>query len=302
VIPYVDVAGYYSSGAINGVIDLSLVVSGCGVNHFNLGFIQSQGGVSGSTIQWAWGGYSGLSESTNDGWQYEGIKANILNVRDAGGDICASFGGAAGTAFWQTSTDVDILANTYSEIVNGYGLTRVDFDIDGSGMVVAAQSANAQAIKRVQDETGVQVTLTVPVAPSGILDNAKETITAYKNAGVKISVVNLMTMCYGQSNADYADLSIQAVDNTAAQLVELGLASAKADAYKLLGTCPSIGYESPSNPFFTVEWMDRQVAHAKQNKLAMVSFWDMNRDAQLDTGGQVKNKYEYSKSALAFVQ
>ena len=36
-------------------------------------------GVKNDRIDWAWGGFSGLSESDNDQWQYEGIKNQFVN-------------------------------------------------------------------------------------------------------------------------------------------------------------------------------------------------------------------------------
>jgi chitinase len=114
-----------------------------------------------------WGGYSVLSEGKNDS-QYNGIKQSLKDLRAIGGDAAISFGGAGGTAFWQTSQDVNVLYNTYLDIVNGYALTRIDLDVEGGAQNKQSNIANAKAVKMLQDTTGVEVTLTVPVLPSGL--------------------------------------------------------------------------------------------------------------------------------------
>ncbi|HAG44531.1 MAG TPA: chitinase, partial [Clostridium sp.] len=57
------------------------------------------------------------------------------------------------------------------DIVQGYGLTRLDLDIEGSAQDKGKNIANAKAIKKVQDATGVDIVLTVPVLPSGLTWN-----------------------------------------------------------------------------------------------------------------------------------
>ena len=126
-------------------------------------------GVKNDRIDWAWGGFSGLSESDNDQWQYEGIKKSIRELRGIGGDVAISFGGLNSGAFWETTQDISILANSYTEIIQGYGLTRVDFDVEAAAMGYQENLANAKAIRQVQEKTGVEVTLTLPVMDTGLI-------------------------------------------------------------------------------------------------------------------------------------
>ncbi|OJG81135.1 hypothetical protein RV14_GL000290 [Enterococcus ratti] len=307
VAPFVDMTAYVSQDNLsnNGALNLAAVAKSTGQKFFNLGFMQSRGLKNGK-IDWAWGGYNGLSESDNDQWQYEGIKKSIRELREVGGDVAVSFGGLNAGAFWETTQDSEILANAYKEVIEGYGLTRVDFDVEAGAMNYANNLANAKAVKKVQDQTGVSVTLTLPVMDTGLISTGLSVLQAYLEAGVELTTVNLMTMCYGSVVPDYAQGSLDAVDNTKKQLQDYYKRYANTtltdeQAYAKLGTTPSIGFESEAHPYFTTDMFNQIIQHAKSKKLGMVSYWSMNRDAIVDGGqGQVKNQYEFLTVAQQF--
>lgn len=100
-----------------------------------------------------------------------------------------------------------------------------DLDIEGTGMDLEQNKVNAKAIKQLQDETGVDVSLTLPVLPQGLTREGEEIVKVYLDTGVNIKYVNLMTMCYGEDTVDngddYGDASIKAVDNTKDQLASI---------------------------------------------------------------------------------
>ena len=104
------------------------------------------------------------------------------------------------------------------EVIQGYGLTRVDYDVEAAAMGYEANLANAKAVKKVQEATGVEVTLTLPVMDTGLISTGLAVLQAYLEAGVDLTNINLMTMCYGSSVPDYAQGSLDAVDNTMVQL------------------------------------------------------------------------------------
>ena len=305
VAPYVDMTAWVAGDlGDRGVLNLAKVSEESGLKYFNLGFIQTVA-VEEDRVDWGWGGFKVLSEGSTHG-QYNAIKTAIKNLRDGGGDVAVSFGGAAGYPFWLMTQDVDKLYNTYTEIVTGYGLTRIDLDIEGGASGYAHNVANAQAIKRLQDATGVDVSLTLPVMPFGLTYIGLDVVKAYLENGVDIATVNLMTMCYGSSVPDYAQGSVEAVDSTKAQLQRLfsdikGVELSDSDAYKMLGTTPSVGFESAGHPYFTPEMTKQVVEHAKEKNIGMVSFWSLNRDAMVDGGiGQIQNKYEHTNEILKF--
>ncbi|MGL4343766.1 MAG: immunoglobulin-like domain-containing protein, partial [Cellulosilyticaceae bacterium] len=304
--PFVDMGAWVTKPgyANNGAPNLVKLAEDTDVNFFNLGFIQSVGGqIRDNKLVWGWAGLEALSESGPDHTQYLGIKQSIRELREMGGDVTISLGGLNGQTFWQATQDVDILTNTYMELVTGYGLTRLDLDIEGNAQDKAQNQVNAKAIKKVQDATGVDIVLTVPVAPSGLTYEGKGVIEAYLAEGVEVEVINLMTMCYGPANLlpgeNYGTASLRAVDSTKDQLKDLyarhaGETLSDEEAYAKLGTTPSIGFEGAAHPIFTTEWAELIVNHAIENGLAMTSFWSLGRDAQLESNQGISEQYAFT--------
>ncbi|MGH1892606.1 fibronectin type III domain-containing protein, partial [Enterococcus durans] len=305
--PFVDMTAYVSDTEFsnNGAPNLAEIAKQSETKFFNLGFMQATGVVNGR-INWSWGGFSGLNELTNDQWQYEGIKKAIRELREEGGDVALSFGGLNSGAFWELTQDVTILTNAYQELIEGYGLTRIDLDVEAGAMDYQHNKANAKAIKKVQELTGVKVTLTLPVMPTGLIQTGLDVLKAYLEEGVDLENINIMTMCYGASVPDYAKGSIDAVDNTMKQVKDYfkkyaGVDLTTEQAYAKLGTTPSVGFENTGHPYFTTEMMKQVVDHAVEKNIGMVSFWSINRDAKIDNGvGQVKNRFEFTKVAQTF--
>ncbi len=293
--PFVDMTSWTPEYNLNGAPSLSAFHQGMGANYFNLGFIQATGGVhEDGYLNWGWGGFGVLNEENGqDNQQYQGIKKSIRDFRSIGGDITISFGGASGMPFWLETSDVDVLAKTYVELIEGYGLTTIDLDIEGAGENIEANKANALAIKKAQDLTNVDVILTFPVLPSGLTYTGYANAKAYVDAGVDIKYFNLMTMCFGELSAPngYAVGAVDAVDSTKDQLIEIygdaGSHLSDSEAYALLGSTPSIGYESTNHPIFTLEDSQMVVDHAIEHKIGQLSYWAENRDAKV--GGYASN-------------
>ena len=292
-----------SSYSINGVADLAMLSSDTGVKVFHLGFInpdQNKYLNPDGSIRWCWGGYSELSPQRSDGFQYNGIEQSINNLRNAGGEIIVSFGGQAGVSPWTCTQNIDALEQMYLDVISTYSLARIDLDIETSNQDAGNAAANAQAIKRVQDKTGVEVSLTIPIMPSGWQDKQIALIEAYLDAGVELVCINSMTMCYGAGlldGEDYAWASIRALKNANRQLGELLFARGKTlsekDRYKKMGATVAIGYEGDAFPIFTTENMEVVATFAKDVGLGMLSFWSINRDAGLYYNKGINSAYEF---------
>ncbi|SFB16609.1 glycosyl hydrolase family 18 protein [Clostridium frigidicarnis] len=310
--PFTDMVSWITNPdySNNGCVNLTRISQDTGVKYFNLGFIQTlSGDIKDGKLQWGWGGYSVLNEENNTNDQYQGIKKSIRELRENGGDVAISFGGANGVTLWEATQDVEVLANTYMELVKGYGLTNINLDIEGAAQDKTKNIANAKAVKKVQDATGVKVVLTVPVLPSGLTYDQINLLDAYLSQGVDLEVVNLMTMCYGQGTLqpgeNYGTASLRAVDSSKDQLKDCYKRFASKDltdeeAYGKLGTTPSIGYESTDHPVFTTEWAKLVVDHAIDRKIGMTSFWSMNRDAKLDDNSGIPSQYAFTNIFRSF--
>lgn len=306
--PYIDMSSWVdqtNAYSVNGAPDLGKLSDDSGFKYFNLGFIQpdqTKPLESDGTIRWGWGGYYSLSKNGTDTAQYNGIVSSLSALRKKGGDYCISIGGQAGDAPWVVSKDSSKLEEFYKDIIKTYDLKRMDLDIEESNQDQDQNMINAKAIKAVQDDTNIEITLTIPIMPSGWEQKQINIITAYLDAGVDITLINSMTMCYGtgvNANEDYGTASVRAITNSIKQLKEIysnrGQELTDTQAYLKTGATVSIGYESKLYPVFTTSMAKTVVNDAKEHSYGLVSMWSMGRDAMLESNSAISTKYNFSK-------
>ncbi len=307
--PYIDMSSWVEPAnaySLSGAPNLAKLYDDSGFGYFNLGFIQPDQTKpldNNGRILWGWGGYYSLSdEGGSNNAQYQGIKKSLEDLRKKGGDYCVSIGGQAGDAPWVVSGNKDRLVEFYRDVIGSYKVKRLDLDIEESNQDQNQNIINAKALKQVQNETGVEITLTIPIMPSGWEQKQINVINAYLDAGVDIAVINSMTMCYGTgvySNEDYGTASVRAITNSIKQLKMLyanhGIELTDTQAYLKTGATVSIGYESNLYPEFTLSMANTVVEDAIKNNYGLVSMWSMGRDAKLETNKGINNQYEFSK-------
>lgn len=266
--PYVDTSLYPS-------YDLLDTVSRTGVKEFNLAFI-----TSGGSCAPLWGGVTGLADDK--------VAAQIDALRAEGGDVRVSFGGAAGAELALHCSSAAELAAAYGKVIDAYGLTKVDFDIEGGALPdTAANSRRAQAVAQLQKEhPGLDVSFTLPVMPEGLTQPGVDLIADAKKNGVTIDAVNIMAMDYGASySGDMGDYAAQAATATQAQLKGvLGLSDAA--AWKAVAVTPMIGVNDVATEIFTVEDAGQLVKFAQEKGIGRLAMWSGTRDVQCAGGAK----------------
>lgn len=255
---------------------------------FSLGFVTSFG------CKASW--FAAFDPRT--GWQ----KEEIAKIRNAGGDVKVSFGGASGIELAQACSTASATAAEYDAVVKTYGLKYIDMDIEGAAVADPASiQRRAQALATVQrNNSGLKISLTLPVLPSGLTQDGVNLVTATKNAGVNIDMVNVMAMDYYQGPADQGAKAIAAARATQAQVKSIfGLADAA--AWKKVGVTPMIGVNDSQNEIFLQKDARALVNFAKTVHLGMLSFWEQGRDANACTGPLYKcsnisqSPYEFAR-------
>ena len=307
--PYIDMSSWVetsSAYSLSGAPELGKLSSETGFKYFNLGFIQPDTEkpiAEDGNIRWGWGGYYVLSKQGSGGTnaQYKGIVTSLTNLRSLGGDFAISVGGQVGAAPWVVTQNQTALENFYLDIIGTYELKRLDLDIEESNQDKTQNEINAKAIKSVQDKTNVEITLTIPIMPSGWQQKQIDIIKAYLDAGVEIQTINSMTMCYGSGvydNEDYGTASIRAINNSIRQMKEIysgyGINLTDEQAYLKTGATFSIGYENSLYPTFTTEMAKTVVNDAIKNNYGLISFWSMGRDAILEPNKDISKQYTYT--------
>ena len=252
--PYLELSGS-SAG------DMAADMSASGVSRYTLAFFIPQ---SGCTPMWEAGSYP-----------VGAFTSEINTLKSSGGDVIISFGGAQGGELAQTCTDVPSLTAAYKNIVTTYGVTRLDFDIEGGVLGdTAATTRRDQALAALQQQVpGLQVDFTLAVDPNGLPGDQINLLQDAKNQGVAVSVVNLMTMDYydGQPVINDALSSARAAAGQIANLYGISTSA----AYGKEGLTPIAG-KNDDGAMFSQSDAQTLENFAASHGVAELSFWEVD--------------------------
>lgn len=266
--PYVDTL-------LHPAYDLVGTAGKTGVKNFTLAFVTSGGGCAPK-----WGGVTGLEDNP--------VARQIGPLREAGGDVRVSFGGAAGSELGLVCSSAEELAAAYGKVVDAYKLTKVDFDIEGSALPdTAANTRRARAIALLQKRhPGLDVSFTLPVMPTGLTQDGLGLVENAKRNGVSPSTVNIMAMDYGASfDGDMGQYAIDAATATQAQVKGvLGLSDAA--AWQAVAVTPMIGVNDVASEVFKVDDADQLARFARSKGLGWLSMWSATRDKPCPDGAR----------------
>lgn len=279
--PYVDMTLY-------PMYDLVAAAQSQGLRYFTLAFV-----VADSRNQPAWGGYTEYELGTAFDAQ---MKSQLAGIRALGGDAIVSFGGAAGRELAQAITDVAALKRAYQSVIDAYGFTHIDFDIEGAAVADRASiDRRNQAIAGLQRDAAaagrvLDVSYTLPVLPSGLTSDGLYVLQSALRYGVNLGLVNVMAMDYGDSAAPnpkghMGDYAIDAANSLFAQLKGLyGAAKTDAQVWQMVGVTPMIGLNDVTTETFDQQEARELLAFAQQKGIGRIAFWSLNRDRQSPSG------------------
>jgi chitinase len=244
--------------------DMAADETATGLKYYTLAFLIPQ---SGCTPEWE-----------DDGSGVGAFASQISAIQSSGGNVIISFGGADGGELAQTCTNVSQLTAAYQNVVNTYGVTRLDFDIEGGVLSdTAATSLRDQALAALQaQDPAVQVDFTLAVSPQGLPTGTGSEYALLQDAkskGVKVSVVNLMTMDFGGGSNDLADAE-SAAQGADGQLASLYGISGSA-AYAMMGLTPIAG-TNDDGTYFSTGNASTLESFAAANGVAELSFWEVD--------------------------
>ena len=292
--PFVDVTGWPP-------LKFSDIAKTTSVPYFNLGFIVSQ---SSTICKPTWGTYySAEAGPLND---------QIKKIRTMGGDVIVSFGGINNVPLQVSAPDYTTLKEQYKRFIKAYGLTRIDFDIEGSWLADSVSlTKNNKALKLLQDELksenyDLDIWFTLPILPSGLTLDGINCIKSLLNENVILSGINAMTMDYGDSvapnpNGNMAEYGIQAITSMFNQLKQIykdkNLTKTDSDIWSMIGTTPMIGMNDVTTEIYNLLDAKETLAFAQKNSIGMISMWSFNRDKGCQ-GGAV-NYVSTSCSSIA---
>ncbi|MEW6121122.1 MAG: glycosyl hydrolase family 18 protein [Pseudomonadota bacterium] len=260
--PYVDMSLTTSQ-------DLVQMVEDAGLEAVTLAFVLSSG-----TDTIGWGGSGTIAGDTlSNGTSIGSI---IDELQSNGVDITISFGGANGQEAANTFSSVSALVAAYQSVIDTYGVTKLDFDIEGASLADTEANAmrnEALAILQ-QSNPGLEVSYTLPVLTDGLTAYGVALLQDAMAHGVEISYVNIMAMDYGAyyDSGDMGDDAISAAEATLAQFEAIGL-----DTQVVI--TPMIGINDVTSEIFTLEDAQQLVDYVESNEdVAGISMWSLSRD------------------------
>ncbi|MEY9962522.1 hypothetical protein ABIA33_000548 [Streptacidiphilus sp. MAP12-16] len=279
VAPYVDM-----SNGQEGLLDTA--ITGHGLKAYTAAFVLGEG------CNQIWGDTLPIgADSFTD--------PEIAKAKSEGASVIISSGGASGNALaWTCSTQSSIDAG-YQAIINDYGVNQLDFDIEGAAIADTASAARQmQAMKDLKaTNPGLQFSMTLPVLTSGLTNDGVNILKAAKNAGIRIDVVNIMTMdYYAGTGTEMGQGAVSAAQATLAQMqsVDSGY------TYANLGITPMIG-KNDDGSTFTLADAQTVESFAAQHGVGRLAFWSANRDQPCSgSANSLSTCSEISQSSLAF--
>jgi chitinase len=253
--------------------DMAADMKATGLKYYTLAFLTPK---SGCTPEW---------EDNDD--SLSAFTSQVKSLQAAGGNVLVSFGGESGGELAEKCTSVSSLAAAYEKVVNTYGISRLDFDIEGS--VLDNSSANTrrdQALADVQKaDPGVQIDFTLPVDPTGLESDATSLLKGAKSAGVTVNLVNIMTMDFGDGQNPLKDAE-SAATATEKQLASI-YGGSSAQNWERLGLTPIAG-KNDDDENFTQSDASTLEGFAASNGVQELSFWEVD-------GYDKGDGYAYSK-------
>ncbi|MYR55756.1 lysozyme [Streptomyces sp. SID625] len=223
----------------------------------------------------------------------------IAKAKSEGASLIISSGGASGLPLaWTCSTPSSIQAG-YQKLIDTYGVTQLDFDVEGAAVAdTAAAARHMQAMKALKAANpSLSFSMTLPVLASGLTNDGVNILKAAKSAGVKIDVVNIMTMdYYSGTGTEMGQGSIAAAQATLAQMQSVD----PSYTYGNLGITPMIG-KNDDGSTFTLADATAVEKFAEQHGVGRLSFWSINRDQPCSgSANSLSTCSQISQSSLAF--
>lgn len=245
-------------------------------NHYTLAFIIDSGSCTAS-----WAGTIPLSSNL--------YVSDIAAIRSRGGDVIASFGGAAGSELATTCGSASALQAQYQQVITQYGLKRIDFDVEGGALGNSAANATRNAViaSLQRANPGLQVSFTLPVLPSGLTSQGVSLLQDAVAKGVNITTVNIMAMDYGGSYDNGGQMGLSAMYaawSTMNQLEALYPGLSHAAIAAKVGVTPMIGQNDNPAEVFTLANASYLVTNASQNGIGFLSYWSETRDTPCPAG------------------
>lgn len=200
----------------------------------------------------------------------------------AGGKLIISFGGQNGVYAEIACKDDNQLFNLLDKLIVDSGTRRIDWDIEGHQLLnVEGTARRTRVLVRLQAKyPDLYTSFTLPGWLLGVDANSMNLLRTSIAAGVRISMVNVMTMSFGHDPmvpSSLAQASIMTFRASASQLMGLYPNKTQAQVHAMMGMTPMIG-KNDDGTVFTLDDARTVADFAKLNGIGLLSYWSFQRD------------------------
>jgi len=277
-------------------------------NRKNLADIARATGQLDYHLAFALGGHEGCKPKW--GAAYDIDDPQILNpikeVQRMGGKMIIATGGAMGPYLEHLCATSADLARAYKEVLDAVGTNHLDVDVETTVNLDLMNQALAQ-VQRERPDVTVSFTLMIqgedygltPALGVDLLKNAKQN-------GVRVDIVNAMTMEYPKMSPDFGDSIINTAKMVLQQMSEIWPEKSEAELKRMLGVTPMIGRNFNGNVFETAHGR-KLVDWANSERIGLLAFWSIERDNGGCPGnvspycsGTNQNEYEFTSIFKGF--
>jgi len=204
-----------------------------------------------------------------------GLQTEFQAYQDQGGTIIVSFGGAVGTMIAQDTTDIEKIKSEYQSVIDTYGVTHLDFDIES--VDEAAVDRRNQALAELQSENpDLKVSYTLRCRTTGLTSHGTYVVESARDNGVDLQYVNVMTMNYGWVRPSASTVKDTA-NGTYDDLTSIFPDLSADEAWSMVGLTPMLG-ENNVGGEHRISDAEAVVNFVQDKGVGLVSFWSIDRD------------------------
>ncbi len=227
-----------------------------------------------------------------------GKLSDARNYIALGGRLTISFGGAGGVYAETACTNENQLFSLIEKLMLDSGTKRLDFDVEGNQLKDAVTSARrARVLARLQAKyPDMTVSFTLPGGFQGLDANSRNLLTSAIAAGVRIDMVNVMTMDFGAGATAYVTPStmgqavIVTLNAATNQVAAMFPSKSQSQVRAIMGVTPMIG-QNDDGVIFTLNDAQTVANYVKINGYGRIYYWAFQRDRAQATGNLADLNY-----------
>lgn len=237
--------------------------------YFTLAFIV---GAESGGCRASWGGKILLDQDLP-------LLRDIVALKESGGNIIISFGGADGSDLAQRCESEDALLEQYEAVVNRYALLRIDLDVEGLAATdkASVERRNAALVRLKKSHPRLQIQFTLPVMPEGLTAGGHLILKDAANRHFIPDRVNIMAMDYGIGSKNMGKSAKEAATNTVRNLKRIFSGKKDIEYWAMIGVTPMIGVND-TREIFSLADARALLDFAREKNIGLISMWSANRD------------------------